>query len=249
VTDDIKLRLAMATMEIRNNHITAPPPPDEEKLQQAGLSRGAYFRAWFSQLDARDTEILTKRGFKHFGEYWRVNLSPETMEKSAFIRLLEGPLLDPGRLADPERRRIDRSLDVALTQAMISGELRFLREVAGEETVFPARLRPREAADWLLKIYPDLVPPTLRAFLEKDVALASTAVQPLEKHPGGRPPIWSWPELVEWFQKEFPDGIPPMKRPALLEKVNKIRKAQNLPALTMYALAMAIKQNRKLVLN
>jgi len=141
----LQVRFTTATMKIRAN-------------RTAGLGQ-------------TDLEILQEHKFQNFDEYWLIAISQE-MEMTEFIRLLEAHLLDPQGFADEVHQRrlpIGRLIEHSLNEAWENGETWFVgRGPQAEYSPLKLRLRPREAAEWILQrpLQRDRLPATLRAYLE-----------------------------------------------------------------------------------
>lgn len=117
-----------------------------------------------------DDEILRQNGFLDACEYWKVALAQE-MEVPEFVRLLETHLLDPARTAEEisgAALPIEMSIVQSLQEAFENGEGWLFQPRSGGNGLKSFRLRPREAAEWLLArpLDRDRVPDTLRACLE-----------------------------------------------------------------------------------
>ena len=212
---DAKVRLEKATLRIRNNRI--------------------------SGLACDDEAILRECGYRDANEYWHVATSRGT-KVSAFVALLESHLLDPQGVSDRVIWRtmpISALINAALSEAWADGEGWFIAAKGASDDFTKARLRPREAAMWLLRnpLYEDRVPATLRAYLENEQPARPASTHPkvaapndrMQARRGGRTRERR-DQVMQILRTMFPpDGQPPGGRfpKTLINQINGKLAAQN----------------------
>jgi hypothetical protein len=134
-----------------------------------------------------DQEILAAAGYRDADEYWHVATS-EPMEALSFAHLLAVHLIDPTEHTNEfDRRSLVRiRIDSSLRFALKTGESWFIKdslpsEGGGIRDLEALMLHPRAAAKWLLSLPKrrDLVPPGLKAFLERTELLREREVPAL----------------------------------------------------------------------
>jgi len=224
---DARVRFNTATMRIRSNRITG------------SLLRG-------------DEEILKECGYRDANEYWDVAMSEE-MTVSDFVTLLEGHLLDPGRTADEihgRAVRISKLVEDSLHKAWQNGESWFIGAKDANSDFTKSRVRPREAAMWLLgrPLHKDRLPATLCAYLEnqrpENGKLGGSSRAASAR--GGRTRERRDEAMKFLLTKYPPDGQPPKGRPLsqLLKDLNLELKARNYEPISRDTLRLALKDLR-----
>jgi hypothetical protein len=132
-----------------------------------GTSRGEGFEI--------EEEICKAAGYRDANAYWHVATS-EPMKALSFAHLLAVHLIDPTeRLNEFDRRSlVRRRIESSLRFALKTGESWFIKDPlasdgGGTGDLKALMLHPRTAAKWLLSLPKrrDLVPPGLKAFLER----------------------------------------------------------------------------------
>lgn len=223
---DARVRFTNATMLIRSNRITG------------SLLRG-------------DEEILKECGYRDANEYWDVALSEE-MTVSDFVTLLEGHLLDPGRTADEihgRAVRISGLVEDSLHNAWQNGENWFIGAKDANSDFTKSRVRPREAAMWLLgrPLHKDRLPATLCAYLENEGPEGGKLGGPQAASARGGRTRERRDEAMKFLLTKYPpDGQPPMGRPLaqVLKDLNLHLEVLNYEPISRDTLRLALKDLR-----
>jgi hypothetical protein len=173
-------------------------PEPERHLKTTDLVLWARSSVGLPDVEA---DIWRLAGYEKPSSYWQLKLS-ELMSLSGFVNLLWSHLCPPSGIDTFIKSRVEATLRLGIA----AGDLKAFPGADGQ-----CWLDPQQAAEFLLRTREDLLPPGLRAFLEKDdlgrgeAARRKRPARPQTKahRPTGASEADVWPSLRRWMKIEW----------------------------------------------